>query len=364
MLTPEACSRAREQDALDEAIDAWCARLTEVRRLSDTTVRGYRHDLGSFSDWARREGVAPLSITHRELRRYLTELSRSGYAATTVSRRLSALRGLYRWMLREGRCPSAAVAAVSSPKLSRTLPHTMSDDEATRLLATCSGSEPVDLRDRAFLELLYASGARISEAAGLRLGDVDFEQRQVTLFGKGSKERIVPLYDRALESLRNGTAIAVVTSEGHPVAGARSTPLGAMRYVAVTSPALAASFRSAGLDTALRSAPVIFYDRKDTLQDRYLASFGIVPEAFTGVVHYAPSPTAMIDLAARGLGWCMAPESLVKPWIDKGAIAEIAPERSIDVPLFWQSSAIRSALLLRLGAVIRKTAAKGLRPLA
>ena len=170
--------------------------------------------------------------------------------------------------------------------------------------------------------------------------------------------------DRALESLRNGTAIAVVTSEGHPVAGARSTPLGAMRYVAVTSPALAASFRSAGLDTALRSAPVIFYDRKDTLQDRYLASFGIVPEAFTGVVHYAPSPTAMIDLAARGLGWCMAPESLVKPWIDKGAIAEIAPERSIDVPLFWQSSAIRSALLLRLGAVIRKTAAKGLRPLA
>ena len=202
MLTPEARSRVREQDALDEAIDAWCARLAEVRRLSDNTVRGYRHDLASFSDWARREGVAPLSITHRELRRYLTELSRAGYAATTVSRRLSALRGLYRWMLREGRCPSAAVAAVSSPKLTRTLPHTMSDEEASRLLSTCSGPEPVDLRDRAFLELLYASGARISEAAGLRLGDVDFAQRQVTLFGKGSKERIVPLYDRALESFR------------------------------------------------------------------------------------------------------------------------------------------------------------------
>lgn len=179
-----------------------------------------------------------------------------------------------------------------------------------------------------------------------------------------SLELLTDDQDHALESLRNGTAIAVVTSEAHPVSGARATPLGSMRYVAVTSPALAASFRSAGLDTALRSAPVIFYDRKDTMQDRYLASFGIGPEAFTGVVHYAPSPTAMIDLAARGLGWCMAPESLVKPWIDKGAIAEIAPERSIDVPLFWQSSAIRSALLLRLGAVIRKTAAKRLRPLA
>lgn len=156
----------------------------------------------------------------------------------------------------------------------------------------------------------------------------------------------------------------MVTSEAHPVSGARATPLGAMRYIAVTSPALAASLGSVGFETSLQSAPVIFYDRKDTLQDRFLASFGIVPEAFTGLVHYAPSPTAMIDLAARGLGWCMAPESLVLPWIDKGAIAEISLERSIDVPLFWQSSAIRSALVLRLGAVIRKRAAKRLRPLA
>lgn len=170
--------------------------------------------------------------------------------------------------------------------------------------------------------------------------------------------------DRALESLRNGTAIAVVTSEAHPVSGARATPLGAMRYIAVTSPALAASLGSVGFETSLQSAPVIFYDRKDTLQDRFLASFGIGPEVFTGLVHYAPSPTAMIDLAARGLGWCMAPESLAQPWIDRGQVVALAPEHAIDVPLYWQSSAIRSALLTRLGAVIRKTAAMRLRPLA
>lgn len=158
--------------------------------------------------------------------------------------------------------------------------------------------------------------------------------------------------------------IAVVTSEAHPVSGARATPLGAMRYIAVTSPALAASLGSVGFETSLQSAPVIFYDRKDTLQDRFLASFGIGPEAFTGLVHYAPSPTAMIDLAARGLGWCMAPESLAKPWIDRGQVVALAPEHAIDVPLYWQSSAIRSALLTRLGAVIRKTAAKRLRPLS
>lgn len=188
-------------------------------------------------------------------------------------------------------------------------------------------------------------------------------------FAEETKEERVSLelltddQDHALDSLRNGTAIAVVTSEEHPVSGARATPLGAMCYVAVTSPALAASLGSAGFETSLQSAPVIFYDRKDALQDRFLASFGIGPEAFTGLVHYAPSPTAMIDLASRGLGWCMAPESLAKPWLDLGQVVALAPEHAIDVPLYWQSSAIRSALLTRLGAVIRKTAAKRLRPL-
>lgn len=121
----------------------------------------------------------------------------------------------------------------------------------------------------------------------------------------------------------------MVTSEAHPVSGARATPLGAMRYIAVTSPALAASLGSVGFETSLQSAPVIFYDRKDTLQDRFLASFGIGPEVFTGLVHYAPSPTAMIDLAARGLGWCMAPESLAQPWIDRGQVVALAPEHAI-----------------------------------
>lgn len=168
-----------------------------------------------------------------------------------------------------------------------------------------------------------------------------------------SLELLTDDQDHALESLRNGTAIAVVTSEGHPVSGARATPLGAMRYVAVAAPDFAG---------VLLTAPLISYDRKDTLQERFLAFFGTGPADFTGVVHYVPSPTAMIELAARGLGWCMAPESLAKPWLERGEIVLIEPDRHIDVPLYWQSSAIRSALLSRLGAVIRKTAAKRLRP--
>ncbi len=136
-MTPEAERRAAEQGVLEDSIDGFLAHLGGIRNLAENTRRAYRGDLVAFLDWTRREGVAPLSITHRDLRAYLSELARAGYSSRTVARHLSALRGLYRWMLREGRCASAAVAALSSPKLARTLPRTMSDEDAGRLLATC-----------------------------------------------------------------------------------------------------------------------------------------------------------------------------------------------------------------------------------
>lgn len=209
-MTPEAKARIAEQDELERGAADYCSHLGEVRLLSPNTVRGYREDFEAFVSWARREGVAPLSLTNRELRAYLSELSRAGYSVRTISRRLSALRGLYRWMLREGRCPSAAVAAVTSPKLSKTLPRTMSDADVRALLETCAGGDPVDLRDRAFLELLYATGARISEVAGLSVSDVDSASAQVRLFGKGSKERVVPLYESALD------CVALYLERGRP----------------------------------------------------------------------------------------------------------------------------------------------------
>lgn len=198
-VTPEAQGRTVEQDQLAASIDDYLRFLSGVRNLSENTTRAYGNDLGAFLAWVRREGVRPLSLSHRELRSYLLELTRAGYSSKTISRHLSALRGLYRWMLREGRCESAAVTAIASPKLARSLPRTMSDADASALLASCSGTDPVDLRDRAFLEVLYATGARISEVSGLRLGDLDPRQGQVRLFGKGSKERVVPLYRAALE---------------------------------------------------------------------------------------------------------------------------------------------------------------------
>lgn len=197
--TPQALARGDSLRRCEASVEDYLAMLEGVRHLSGNTLRAYRADLTAFLAWARREGVSPLDLTHRDLRSYLVELTRAGYTTQTISRHLSALRGLYRWMQREGRCSAATAVALSSPKLARTLPRTMSDEDVRRLLSVCEGDDPVSLRDRAFLELLYATGARVSEVSGLEVGDVDPVAAQVRLFGKGSKERIVPVYQEALD---------------------------------------------------------------------------------------------------------------------------------------------------------------------
>ena len=175
--------------------------LASVRNLSPNTVRAYETDLDAFCSWAEREGVDPLEVSHRELRSFLAELSRARYSTRTINRHLSSVRALYRWLLHEEVTDRDAAAAVASPKLARTLPRTMSDADVTKLLESVDTDDAEGLRDRAFLELLYASGARISEMSGLDVRDVDVRMGQVRLFGKGSKERIVPLYDSCLEWL-------------------------------------------------------------------------------------------------------------------------------------------------------------------
>ena len=188
----------RATDGLDELVDGYCRWLLEVRGLSPNTVRSYRADLASYVSWAERTGRDGVRPTHKELRSYLAELGRARYSTKTVNRRLSALRGFFHWLVREGVIEGEEASALASPKVARTLPRAMSDEDVVRLLGTCDTDDAVGLRDRAFLELLYASGARISEVSGLSTADVDLRSAQVSLFGKGSKERIVPLYDVAL----------------------------------------------------------------------------------------------------------------------------------------------------------------------
>ena len=182
--------RSEEQERFRGYVERFVTYLSSVRNLSENTVRAYRTDLDAYCDWVEREGVRPLEVTHRQLRRFLGELSRARYATKTINRHLSAVRALYRWLVHEGLTDKDSAAAVASPKLARTLPKTMSDADASALMETCDTSDIVGIRDRAFLELLYASGARISEVSGLDVRDVDLASAQARLFGKGSKERI------------------------------------------------------------------------------------------------------------------------------------------------------------------------------
>ena len=175
-------------------------RLERGRR--DHTVAAY---LADATDLARRSVelglVDPADVTLVDLRRHLVALDDAGYARATIARRASSLRTLFALLAREGVAAADPAALLGSPKRGRHLPRVLRVDEVERLLAAPGTDDAVGLRDRALLELLYASGARVSEACGLTLQALDVGQALVRLDGKGGKERIVPLGAPALDAL-------------------------------------------------------------------------------------------------------------------------------------------------------------------
>lgn len=181
--------------------DNFLSYLARVRNYSPNTAAAYAQDLDCFLIWASNCGIDVLQATHRDFRRFLSSLSEAAYAKTTVNRRLSAVRSFYSWLVREGVIESNPAAVVSSPKLPKPLPHVLSQEDVEKLLKCADASTPAGALDAALVELLYASGARIGEVASLDVDRIDFSDKSVRLFGKGSKERIVPLYPAALRAL-------------------------------------------------------------------------------------------------------------------------------------------------------------------
>lgn len=190
-------------------VEGFCDALRVERNASVHTVRAYRIDLMDYVRWAAR--IDPLAATHRQLRRYLGELDSAQYSRTTVNRRLSALRSFFRWLNVTDVCDSDPASVLSGPRKQKDLPHVIRPADMARLLSVHGKRDgvgnpreqsPADLRNLALLEFLYACGARVSEASGLLADNVDFERGQVKVFGKGARERIVPLHDLALASMR------------------------------------------------------------------------------------------------------------------------------------------------------------------
>lgn len=179
-------------------VEAFLLHLSVERNLSAHSVRAYSADLARYLEWCERASVDPYAVTHRQLRRYLTELDAARYARSTIARRLSAVRTFYAFLAERGVVENDSAALTATPKRPRALPRILPRDDLVALLDAPDAGSPEGIRDRAFLELLYATGARVSEVCGLSVTDVDGASGQVRLMGKGSKERIVPIHREAV----------------------------------------------------------------------------------------------------------------------------------------------------------------------
>jgi integrase/recombinase XerD len=179
-------------------LDAFLQHLSAERGLSEHTLRAYSSDLARYFEWAERTRIDPLRPTHRALRRYLAELDRAGYARRTIARRLAALRTFMGYLSDEGIVESDPSRVVSAPRTPRRLPGVAPQDVLRLLLDAPDPDTPVGMRDRAVLEMLYASGMRVSELTGLTLDRLDLRSGLATVMGKGAKERVVPLHPYAV----------------------------------------------------------------------------------------------------------------------------------------------------------------------
>ena len=172
------------------------------RGLSRNTLVAYRQDLLALAAWlADRQGML-LGASREDLHRYLAHLHGRGAKVRTQARWLSSARAFYRLMAREGRLREDPSALIEAPKLGRPLPGTLSEEEVERLLRAPDTTTALGLRDRAMLELLYATGLRVTELVELRIGQVGLAQGVVRVLGKGGKERLVPLGEEALQWLQ------------------------------------------------------------------------------------------------------------------------------------------------------------------
>ena len=214
--TSETCA-SNDASAGFGLLDSFVDALRVERNASEHTVRSYKTDLEAYLRWCERHSLNPLSVTHRQLRNYLGEMDAAQYARTTINRRLSSLRGFYAWLTLTGVVDADPTSALSGPKQSRHLPHVLQTEQMARLLAVhgpvdvmgvARNQSLTDMRDQAILEFLYACGARISEASGLKLGDVDFSSRLVKVLGKGDKERIIPLHALCIRTMREYLEVA------------------------------------------------------------------------------------------------------------------------------------------------------------
>ena len=185
---------------MEELLDQFLRYLRVEKNASPHTVHNYQRDILQFIEFLCDDVIGVSDIDKLALRRYLAYLQESGYARSSVARKLSSLRSFFRFLVREGICSNNPLDSISTPKQERLLPGFLYLDDCLALLAAPDDS-PLGKRDQAILEVLYASGIRVAELVALSLHDIDYRQGYVRVMGKGGKERIVPLGEPACQAV-------------------------------------------------------------------------------------------------------------------------------------------------------------------
>jgi len=180
--------------------------LQVERGLAKNSLAGYKRDLAKLRDFAGEAGLDIVHLSRTNLRGFIAELSKSGLSPTSIGRILSAVRGFYKFLLLDGHIQKHPAEDLDTPAKGFYLPRFMTEDEVEKLFAQPDVSQEMGLRDRAILEMMYASGLRVSEAANLRIADIDIDSGILTCIGKGNKQRRVPLGKSAIEWLKSHLA--------------------------------------------------------------------------------------------------------------------------------------------------------------
>jgi integrase/recombinase XerD len=182
-------------------VEEFLSWMATERGRSVNTLSAYRRDIQGYWTWLAQRGSTLQDVDRAALDAFVSERRAGGSAPSSVARQVAAIRMLHRFLAEEGVRGDDPTADIEGVRVPAGIPHPLSEAEVASLLAAPATNEPTGLRDRALLEFLYATGARISEACGLSLGDFDHEEQLVRLFGKGSKERVVPYGRHAATSL-------------------------------------------------------------------------------------------------------------------------------------------------------------------
>ncbi len=175
--------------------------MSSERGRSRNTLQAYRRDLQQYQAWLDARGLSPLTVRHDDLTRFIADRKASGLATSSIARQIAAIRMMHRYFATEHYRPDDPTARLDGVRVPAGIPKPLSEQQVTSLLDAVVGNDPLQRRDRALLELLYATGARISEVVGLSLGDINFDHSLVRLYGKGAKERIVPFGSSAATAL-------------------------------------------------------------------------------------------------------------------------------------------------------------------